>query len=102
MTIHPIDTTQAASGSSGSGSSGSSSSGSDMMDGMNENAFLQLLVAQIQYQDPTNPTDSTTFVTQLAQFSSLEQLVAIRSDLDTEVQQSTTSTQNPNSQQGGH
>ena len=36
-------------------------------------SFLQLLVAQIQYQDPTNPTDSTAFVTQLAQFSSLEQ-----------------------------
>jgi flagellar basal-body rod modification protein FlgD len=43
---------------------------------------LQLLVAQIQYQDPTNPTDSTAFVTQLAQFSSLEQLIAIHGDLD--------------------
>jgi flagellar basal-body rod modification protein FlgD len=39
-------------------------------------------VAQIQYQDPTNPTDSTAFVTQLAQFSSLEQLIAIHGDLD--------------------
>jgi flagellar basal-body rod modification protein FlgD len=47
-----------------------------------ETAFLQLLVAQIQYQDPTNPTDSTAFVTQLAQFSSLEQLIAIHGDLD--------------------
>lgn len=51
-------------------------------DDVNEDQFLQLLVAQIQYQDPTNPTDSTTFVTQLAQFSSLEQLIGIHSDLD--------------------
>ena len=52
--------------------------------------FLQLLVAQIQNQDPLNPADGTQFLTQLAQFQSLEQsmnmgtdLSAIRSDLDT-------------------
>jgi flagellar basal-body rod modification protein FlgD len=55
-------------------------------DDVSENEFLQLLVAQIQYQDPTNPTDSTAFVTQLAQFSSLEQLIAIRGDLDSQAQ----------------
>jgi len=45
--------------------------------------FLQLLVAQLQNQDPLNPTDSTQFVSQLAQFSELEQVMAIRSDTDT-------------------
>jgi flagellar basal-body rod modification protein FlgD len=45
----------------------------------NEQIFLQLLVAQIQNQDPLNPTDSTTFMTQLAQFSDLEQLVSLNS-----------------------
>jgi flagellar basal-body rod modification protein FlgD len=35
--------------------------------------FLQLLVAQLQNQDPTNPSDSTQFVTQLAQFQTMEQ-----------------------------
>ncbi len=44
--------------------------------------FLQLLVAQIKNQDPLNPTDSVQFVSQLAQFSQLEQLIAIRQDLD--------------------
>ena len=44
--------------------------------------FLQLLVAQIKNQDPLNPTDSVQFVSQLAQFSELEQVIAIRSDLD--------------------
>ena len=48
-----------------------------------EGVFLQLLVSQLQNQDPLNPTDSTTFVTQLAQFSELEQVMAIRGDTDT-------------------
>jgi len=34
--------------------------------------FLQLLVAQLKNQDPTQSMDSTTFVTQLAQFQQLE------------------------------
>ncbi len=78
------------------------SSSGGTVDGVNENEFLQLLVAQIQYQDPTNPTDSTAFVTQLAQFSSLEQLVAIHSDLDSLSQSgsTSTSTQSTNSTQG--
>ena len=44
--------------------------------------FLQLLVAQIKNQDPLNPTDSTQFVSQLSQFSELEQIMAIRADLE--------------------
>ena len=47
-----------------------------------EQMFLNLLVAQMQNQDPLNPTDSTQFVSQLAQFSELEQVIAIRQDLD--------------------
>jgi flagellar basal-body rod modification protein FlgD len=47
-----------------------------------EETFLTLLVAQIKYQDPTQPADATTFVTQLAQFSDLEQQIGSHSDLD--------------------
>lgn len=47
----------------------------------NEDTFLQLLVAQIQNQDPTAPVDSSTFLTQLAEFSQLEQLVSIQQDV---------------------
>jgi flagellar basal-body rod modification protein FlgD len=48
----------------------------------NSQMFLQLLVAQIKNQDPTNPADGTQFVAQLAQFSQLEQTIAMRQDLD--------------------
>jgi flagellar basal-body rod modification protein FlgD len=47
----------------------------------NENTFLQLLVAQIQNQDPTSPVDSNQFLSQLAEFSQLEQLIGIRQDV---------------------
>jgi flagellar basal-body rod modification protein FlgD len=49
----------------------------------NETTFLQLLVSEIQNQDPTAPMDSTTFLTQLAQFSQLEQMSGIRQDIET-------------------
>ena len=36
--------------------------------------FLNLLVTQLQYQNPLDPMDNTAFVAQMAQFSSLEQM----------------------------
>lgn len=36
--------------------------------------FLQLLVAQMRYQDPMNPTDSSQFLSQSAQFTALEKM----------------------------
>ena len=57
-----------------------------------QEVFLQLLVAQMKNQDPMNPTDSTQYVSQLAQFSELEQVIAIRNDLDAQL--AATSAQN--------
>src|SRR5437588_3261317 len=48
-----------------------------------ESTFLNLLVAQIKNQNPLNPTDSMQFIGQLVQFSQLEQLIGIKSGLDT-------------------
>jgi flagellar basal-body rod modification protein FlgD len=48
---------------------------------VSKDTFLQLLVAQIKNQDPLKPADGTQFLTQLAQFSELEQLVGIRGEL---------------------
>jgi flagellar basal-body rod modification protein FlgD len=41
------------------------------------NMFLQLLVAQLQHQDPLNPMDPSQFVGQLAQFSELSEVTQI-------------------------
>lgn len=49
----------------------------------NQSTFLTLLVSQLKNQNPASPMDGTTFVTQLAQFSDLEQNLAMRQDLDT-------------------
>ncbi|MCX7982189.1 MAG: hypothetical protein N2572_04670 [Syntrophales bacterium] len=43
--------------------------------------FLKLLVAQLKNQDPLNPMESVEFTAQLAQFSSLEQLLSISNEL---------------------
>ena len=63
-------------------SASASSSASAPASAPNEEVFLQLLVAQLKNQDPLNPTDSTQFVSELAQFSQLEQVIAIRSDIE--------------------
>ena len=47
-----------------------------------KNQFLQLLVAQIKGQNPLNPMEGSEFVSQLAQFSSLEELTHMRGTLD--------------------
>ena len=52
-----------------------------LVDGANRDTFLQLLVTQIRNQDPLSPQDPTEFITQLAQFSSLEQLLEMRQSL---------------------
>ena len=47
----------------------------------NKETFLQLLVAQIKNQNPLAPQDGTQFLSQLAQFSAVEQSMAIRQEL---------------------
>jgi flagellar basal-body rod modification protein FlgD len=49
--------------------------------GVTTDEFLQLLVAEIQNQDPTNPMDGTAFLTQLAQFQQVEQGVTLNQDV---------------------
>lgn len=49
--------------------------------------FMTLLTTQLQNQDPTNPVDPTQFVTQLAQFTTLDQVTQIN-DLVQELVQS--------------
>jgi flagellar basal-body rod modification protein FlgD len=46
-----------------------------------QDAFLQLLVAQIRNQNPLDPADGVEFLSQLAQFSQLEQTIGVRDEI---------------------
>jgi flagellar basal-body rod modification protein FlgD len=48
---------------------------------LNQNDFLQLLVKQIQFQDPLNPKSNTDMAAQMAQFTSLQQASQMSSSL---------------------
>jgi len=53
---------------------------------LGRDAFLSLLVAQMQHQNPLQPQADGEFLAQLAQFSSLEQLQGMRQDMAALVQ----------------
>jgi flagellar basal-body rod modification protein FlgD len=50
---------------------------------VNYNEFLKLMVAELKNQDPTQPTDPTQFMSQLASFSQVEQQINTNTKLDT-------------------
>lgn len=64
-----------------SSSSSSSASSTTSAAQQQQSEFLNLLVTQLKDQNPLDPMDGTTFVTQLAQFSSLEALTNIQTIL---------------------
>lgn len=74
MGLAPISTATAA--------AGSESTNSLNQLGEDYNRFLTLLTAQVQYQDPLEPMDSTQFVSQLAQLSQVEQAVQTNANLE--------------------
>lgn len=49
---------------------------------LGQDAFMKLLLTQLQHQDPTAPQADTEFLAQLAQFSTLEQLQTMNDKLD--------------------
>lgn len=50
-------------------------------DALGKDAFLQLLVTQMKYQDPLDPQDNGEYLAQLAQFSALEQMTNVADGL---------------------
>jgi flagellar basal-body rod modification protein FlgD len=72
----------------GSAVSTSAASSSQLV---SEDTFLKLLVTQLQNQDPLNPQDSAQFVSQLASFSSLEQMSSMNTNMETVLETSVTS-----------
>lgn len=77
MTVSALQTSTSQSDTSTSTTSTDSSAGD-----LDYNSFLKLLIAQLKYQDPTKPTDSTEFVAQLATFSQVEQSISTNKKLD--------------------
>jgi flagellar basal-body rod modification protein FlgD len=53
---------------------------------LNYNNFLQLLIAQMKYQDPTDPMDASQQISQLATFSQVEQSVKMNTNLSSLIQ----------------
>lgn len=54
----------------------------DLDDALGRDAFLQLLVTQMQNQDPLEPVDNSEMVAQLAQFSALEQMTNLNTSFE--------------------
>lgn len=50
--------------------------------GMDKDAFLQLLVAQMKYQDPLEPTSNTEYISQYATFSQVEQMQNLAASME--------------------
>jgi flagellar basal-body rod modification protein FlgD len=76
----PTGTSTSPSSTGGSTANASASAASD------QDMFLQLLVAQLENQDPLNPVDGTTFVTQLAEFQQLNTSISTGSDVSSILQ----------------
>ena len=73
--------TTGSSGSSSAGSNSSSSSGS--VGGLTMSDFLTLMTAQLQNQDPLNPTDSNQFLSQLSELSTVEGISQLNTSMTT-------------------
>jgi|SRR5690625_2104135 len=53
---------------------------------LGKDEFLKILMVQLQNQDPTNPMEDREFISQMTQFSSLEQMMNMTKSIDTLVQ----------------
>ena len=51
--------------------------------GYNKDMFLQLLVAEMQYQDPLQPSDNSEYVAQLASFTQVEAMQTLQDNMET-------------------
>lgn len=67
----------------GAGPVSSTTSTGQSVDGLDFQSLLQIILTQLTYQDPLKPMDNFEFVSQLAQFSELEQLQTMNTNIST-------------------
>ena len=74
----------------------SATSSTNSNSSMGESDFLQLMIEELKNQDPMNPMDGTQYASQLAQFSSLEQLTNLNNTMTQSVAANSQLTQSVN------
>ena len=77
MSVSAIDSTTTVAGAGATGTEAAATS-TKML---GQDAFLKLLIAELQNQDPTKPMDNSEFITQLATMNSVEKLNSIDSGI---------------------
>jgi len=80
----PLGQSGATSGTGGTGSTAGATNSGTIADLSGTDTFLKLLVAQLKNQDPTSPMDDQAFVTELAQFNTVEQMLNLKTAMDTQ------------------
>jgi flagellar basal-body rod modification protein FlgD len=85
ITTNPAAAAATQTGSTNSSTSSTSNSSSSAFGGGMDGMFMQLLVTQLENQDPLSPTDPSTFVTQLVGVTTLDQVTEINQLLQSDL-----------------
>lgn len=72
--IDGITSTTATAANAGASATGTAATGDSAFSGLDKDAFLKLLVAQLRYQNPLSPVDGQQYLAQAAQFATVERL----------------------------
>lgn len=83
MTTSPVTSTLGSAGAASQATAASQVASSQQQLATNMNSFLSLLTAQLQHQDPLNPTDTSQFTNQLVLFAQVQQQIDINQNLET-------------------
>jgi flagellar basal-body rod modification protein FlgD len=81
MTTTVPPTSGSSSSDSAASTAAAASAATSQLTSLNINDFLTLMTTQLQNQDPTNPVDSNTFVTQMAEFGEVSGIQSMQTSL---------------------